>query len=192
VVTLTGHDGPVASVAFSPDGNTLATGSTDDTVRLWQAPPLAAAVQGPAEAPPIPPPAEIIRQTLLELFGTAQGTLTIEGNAFRAHVTAVDGTNWHARLSQELVDLQEGTSYTVQFRARADVPRTIQVYGQIEEPDWHGIGLDQFVSLTGDWQSFRCEFRAKDLVVTHMLRFVLGEQTGTVWIADVTVTPNAK
>ncbi|MFI1955896.1 trypsin-like peptidase domain-containing protein [Streptomyces xinghaiensis] len=33
--TLTGHTSPVSSVAVSPDGNTLATGSRDRTVRLW-------------------------------------------------------------------------------------------------------------------------------------------------------------
>ena len=32
---LTGRTNGVDSVAFSPDGHTLATGSLDGTVRLW-------------------------------------------------------------------------------------------------------------------------------------------------------------
>ena len=36
--TLTGHDGPVISLAISPDGKTIASGSEDGLVRMFNVP----------------------------------------------------------------------------------------------------------------------------------------------------------
>ena len=33
--SLEGHTDDVQSIAFSPDGGTLASGSSDDTIKLW-------------------------------------------------------------------------------------------------------------------------------------------------------------
>ena len=35
--TLTGHSAPVASVAYSPDGKHIISGSWDNTVKVWNA-----------------------------------------------------------------------------------------------------------------------------------------------------------
>jgi hypothetical protein len=191
VVSLTGHEGPVNSVAFSPDGNTLATASTDATVRLWHAPPLDVGLRKPTETPSLPP-LETIRLFTFQLQGTAQATHTYEGDVHRIDVTAVDGTKWHVQLFQVFDDLQEGATYTIRFRAKANAPRSLDLAAIIAEPDWHLIGLRETVPLAENWRTYQYQFHAKELAARNHINFDVGERMGTVWIADFTLTKGAK
>ncbi len=188
VVDLTGHEGPVNSLAFSPDGNTLASASADATVRLWHAPPLPVAHPEPANILCVPPVETIGRQFGLWVEGTAKATLATEGNVQQVNVTAVDGNIDHAVLFQKFEDLQEGATYTVQFRAKADAAHRIRFLGIIVGSDWHPIGLDELASLTENWQAYQYQFQAKNLAAESHIEFDVGERTGTVWIADFTLT----
>jgi WD40 repeat protein len=101
MATLTGgHDGPVDTLAMSPDGTLLATGGKDKTVRLWATPAPAPLLPEPVEAAKVSPPAETIRVLAYELRGGAQGTMSDEANGHRIDVTAADAVNWHALLVQ--------------------------------------------------------------------------------------------
>jgi WD40 repeat protein len=58
VVRLPRHKSLVWSLAFRPDGATLASGSGDATVRLWDTTPLKLRSQARREAEPLGPAAE--------------------------------------------------------------------------------------------------------------------------------------
>ena len=58
LVRLPGHADYVYSLAFSPDGKTLVSGSGDFTLRLWDTEPLRARYQARREAAALRPEAE--------------------------------------------------------------------------------------------------------------------------------------
>lgn len=192
VATFNGHEGYVTAVAFSSDGDTLASASADATVRLWQAPPLDKALRSSRGAAGLSSPVEVIHRFGLYVMPTGiKATHTTVDQIDRVDVTATGEHDYDATLGHIYDDLQEGATYSIRFRARASSPRRLKLYGQVNQPDWHPIGLNHVFDLTTEWQTFTCTFQAKDVWATNNMNFMLGEQTGTVWIADFTLTRQA-
>jgi WD40 repeat protein len=204
LLALPEERGLVWGLAWSPNREMLAAGFSDGSLVLWNIPrvraqlaelgldwqdaTLPAARSKPAQATGEPTTVEPARLFALDVWGAAQATFTTEGNVSRINVTAIDDTIGHVLLAREFDDLQEGATYTIRFRAKGDAPRRMRIWGQISEPDWHGIGLDEEVLLTTDWQDYRYEFQAKDVTAWTKINFRVGNQTGTVWIDDFTLT----
>ena len=69
-----GHTDNIVSLAYSPDGRTLASGSQDDTVRLWQ-------VEAEAASVNIPDPN--LRAAIEEALGKAQGATITKTDMLR-------------------------------------------------------------------------------------------------------------
>ena len=150
---------------------------------------------GPPLMPPVPKWSSE-HQGASQAEMTLVGTLPARSGYFpdvRADVTQTDGTDWHVQTHQVGLDLTDGTTYTVTFRAKADKARTMPLGASLDQADWHNVGLTANTALTTDWKPFHYVFTAHDTVPNHArLAFTLGGQTGTVWISDLQIHPGAE
>jgi WD40 repeat protein len=210
----------VKSLAWSPNRELLAASYSDGSLALWNVPrirarlaeigldwqdaPTPAARPKPAPVPREPPAVPAARLFSLDRYGTTRATLTTKGNVCQVEVTAVDGTDGTAKLTHLFDNLQEGANYTIQFSAKADAPRPIVLRTIASPPDYHDIGLgQQTVHLTKEWRPYKYEFRAKKVSrqgiperlyfgAWNEIHFILGQQRGTVWVKDFTLTKDEK
>lgn len=129
----------------------------------------------------------------IEHQGTSQAVLEPEGGGIKTSITQVDGTGWHVQVHQTGLDLKEGATYTVTFRAKADKERVLPVAASLDQDDWHNVGLDASATLSTDWKPFSYVFTAQNTVPAHnRLAFTLGGSTGTVWVDSLQIHPGAE
>jgi WD40 repeat protein len=109
---LTGPAGYIYSIAFSPDGRTLAAGATDDTVWLWNVaqparPRLSATLTGPAQVFAV---AFGARGRSLAA-GSEDGTVTLWDTDVRAAARAVCATAGQPLTRREWAASIPGLAY---------------------------------------------------------------------------------
>lgn len=112
----------------------------------------------------------------------------VPGRAVRIRVDSLGTQNWHLQFTQTGLDLQEGEPYTIIFRARADRARPLGLNASLDMPDWHGVGLDQRVTLSPEWRKHVITFTATRIARNHVrVVFVLGDAPGTVELAGLSL-----
>jgi hypothetical protein len=119
---------------------------------------------------------------------TAESAGCQSGVCVRLAVTAVDGTNWHVDFEQQNRSLEQGVSYDLTFWAKADVSRPIAVDAQRNSPDWRNYGLSQTLTVGTGWKQYTVTFQANETVSDARIQFWVGQQTGEVWLDEVSLT----
>jgi hypothetical protein len=126
----------------------------------------------------------------MHTFEGAEARIQPEEGVVKITVQKPGKERWHVQLQQGNVALKEGESYILNFRARADSPRTILVTAQRVNEGFNGIGLESEVTLGKEWKKYTLRFTAKDIAKQNMLPvFQFGDKSGILWLTEVEITP---
>ena len=124
----------------------------------------------------------------LEQAGDAKAELKIEDDSVVFRTTAIDSTDWHVQAVQTNLDLKDGKTYAIKFKAKSPEEVGITLNAMIDQEDWHQIGLNEEVQLRKEFKDFSYEFTANDTVSKkNRISFVLGNSKGIVYIKELTL-----
>jgi hypothetical protein len=116
----------------------------------------------------------------------ADSTSAIDGAySARIGVASSSAVNWHIDFEQGSLTLVAGQTYKVQFWARADSSRPIEIFTQGGPPSFAAYGLDATVPIGTGWSLYSAEFVAQVNAQDARLEFWCGSAAGNIWLDDV-------
>src|SRR5688572_33510098 len=83
----------------------------------------------------------------LEQHDKGKGVMKPDEDAMVFTVSEIDGTDWHVQAIQSGLDLTEGKLYTLKFQIKASERRPVGVQANIDEDDYHSIGLAEQITV---------------------------------------------
>jgi hypothetical protein len=117
---------------------------------------------------------------------TQDTSTAVSGSASaRIDISASAGENWRVEFASYDNALTAGTAYNFSFWAKSDAPRTLYVSSQKGSPDWRNYGLWREIPIDTVWRQYVIPFVALETVNDARAQFLVGDQTGTVWIDAV-------
>jgi hypothetical protein len=122
--------------------------------------------------------ATFARDTATKFDGTASA---------RIAVPKIDGSSWHVQLRQPVGPLWTRATYRVGFAVKATQPRSANVRLQSADSPYP-TAIEGNVNVTTTWIRVSFDWTPPVTVTNPFFAFNLGQDAGTVWLDDVTVT----
>lgn len=101
------------------------------------------------------------------------------------NVASAATANWHIDLEQGAIPITAGKTYRVQFWARTNAARSIQVIAQGGSPGFMNYGLSSTVKLGTAWAQYTLTFTANTTAKDCRLEFYFGSAASSVRLDDV-------
>jgi hypothetical protein len=122
--------------------------------------------------------------------GTATAALSTQqvvsgASSVDVDVTAVTSPSYGVDLEQSPLPVHSGTTYTVQFWAKADSSHIMQVELQGGAPSYALYGYFQTFTIGTSWQLYSASFVSPVTATDARLEFHFASSTGNVWLDDV-------
>jgi hypothetical protein len=116
-------------------------------------------------------------------------TQTAADGVTQVTVENADGVGWHAQLKRTGLNLIDGQTYTLSFRACSDrAQAAVPIAAMRDVEDWRNVGLRATIAVSTDWQPYRLVFTARETVADNTrLVIELGALAGRLEIADVSL-----
>lgn len=162
-----------------------------DYVRVYQE-------DGTPPADPIaPPPGELvwngdfsqdgIKWLPVGYFEGAFASGTLDGESYKVSVITPGSDDWNVQFSQAGLAFEKGKTYTVSFKARSSVARSIAVAGNQNISPWVTYGKDT-IAINTKMTSYSFNFTMKEPTdLNARIEFDLGGVASDIWIDDVSV-----
>ncbi|MBT2679986.1 carbohydrate binding domain-containing protein [Bacillus sp. ISL-35] len=131
--------------------------------------------------------------------GYAEGTMNVENEELKVAISQVGGATYSPQVFQKDLLFENGSSYTVTFDARADVPRKMNVNIGKElsfEPWFINYAPLQTVDLTSEIQTYSFTFvmteetYADGKIVFELGNILDGNAATNVYLDNVSITKN--
>jgi hypothetical protein len=108
-------------------------------------------------------------------------------------IHAIDESDWHVEAVYRLGELEEGPVYRLQFQARADTSRDMEINIQIAGGTYRSIVSPRpKAHLSTTWRTYQYVVRPRGVGEQNQIAFFLGNKVGKVWLKNVSLKKETK